>query len=780
MLTNSSSKIWLRLILIGIIISLIWWIAAYILISFQVDNAKNEKYTEVSKEIKNELKTLIKEKEEAVLLVAFAMSQNSKMIEALIHNDTSSLNLQEFTLKLREHTTLKHIWFQVITAEGNSFYRSWTDKKGDHLADVRADVAKMIESPKVISSISTGKFDLTFKSMVPIYHKGEFIGSLEALAKFNSISLKMQKLGYDNVIIVDEKYKNQLTYPFTKIFIDDYYVANLNAKEEHLVFIKNESVKNLIDVENYYIDKEKKELISVYKLPDINNKPMSYFILFHQLNKVDMETSIRVRDRLLLFFSITYLFILLALYYIYIRQYRGFIEAMNSHLENKVKEKTIELEDKSEKLSHLANHDSLTSLPNRMLFTDRLNQSIKHASRTKTSISVLFLDLDRFKEVNDTYGHDAGDELLCVITKRLQKCVRKEDTIARLGGDEFTIILNNLTQRNTILVLDKIINVMKEGFKIKNHLLYSSFSIGASTYPQDGETSDLLLRNADTAMYKAKDNGKNGYQFYNVEMTRYAQERVQLETKLREAIENEEFRIFFQPKFNTRSEKIIGMEALIRWENPVLGLVPPDRFIPLAEEIGLIVKIDEWMMKNAIKKVIKWKKMGLETGMISLNLSVYQLESSGFLDNLKNILQESNFDTSCLELEITESQIMKNPYDSIEILSKIRDLGITISVDDFGTGYSSLSYLKRLPIDKLKIDRCFVIDAHKNDDDAAIVRAIIALAKSLKLDIIAEGVEIEEQKEFLLAEGCNKIQGYLYSRPLDEDAFEEFLIKHSS
>jgi EAL domain-containing protein (putative c-di-GMP-specific phosphodiesterase class I) len=320
---------------------------------------------------------------------------------------------------------------------------------------------------------------------------------------------------------------------------------------------------------------------------------------------------------------------------------------------------------------------------------------------------------------------------------------------------------------------------MQEPIVIDKQELYTTFSIGISSYPEDGDSSTILVRNADTAMYKAKDNGKNSYQFYNSKMTELAFERAVLESNLRRAIEENEFLTYYQPKINAITGKVIGLEALVRWQHPEFGLVPPIQFISLAENIGLIKHIDTWMMKNAMQTILKFQQEGIFTGLLSLNASMKELENKKFVEYLEELIEEIGFDTQYLELEITESQIMSNPESAINTLNTIRNMGIRISVDDFGTGYSSLSYLKRLPIDNLKIDRTFIKDAYKDEDDAAIVRVIIALAKSLKLHFIAEGVETQEQLDFLLEVGCHNIQGYFYSKPLPEVEFREFLLKHA-
>lgn len=762
-----------------IIIPFLWLLAGFLLINHKVNDLKHEKYEASAIDMSNKLQTLIDEKREAIMLISQSVAQDHTIKEALLNNSIDNLNLTKLSQEISNNTSLKDIWFQLLDHDGKSFYRSWTKKRGDDLIDVRLDIAKIINKPQTISSISTGKFDITFKSMVPIYDEsGNFIGVVETMSKFNSIVKKMRENNYDVIILVDKQYKKQLTHPFTKTFISDYYVANLNANKKHLEIIKEHSVNHFIDKTTFHLNKKDNELIYTYRLPDIHGEQMAYFILFNEIKNVDFNYINKVKDSLMLFVVSVFIFLIALSYYIYSKKYKEFMQKTNIRLEEKVLTKTKELKQQSDKLEHLANHDFLTKLPNRMLLIDRLKQSIKHAKRNKENISVLFLDLDRFKEVNDTYGHETGDSLLVDIANKLRKCVREEDTIARLGGDEFTIIINSTNETATVNIVQKIMRTIKDSIIINNIELHTTFSIGISCFPQDGDSPEILLRNADTAMYEAKNSGKNIYKFYNSAMTEMAFERVQLESDLRKAIANNEFETYYQPKINAKTNKVIGLEALIRWNHPESGLIPPINFIPFAEEIGLIVQIDKWMIEQAMSQVLKWKNEDIQTGKISVNMSAIQLEGKNCTNHLKMIINKIGFDAKDLEVEITESQIMKNTQNSISKLKEMKDMGISISVDDFGTGYSSLSYLKHLPINKLKIDHSFVKGLPDDVDDIAIVRTIISLAKNLSLDLIAEGVETKEQKDFLLKEGCHNIQGYYYSKPIPANECREFLLKH--
>jgi len=435
------------------------------------------------------------------------------------------------------------------------------------------------------------------------------------------------------------------------------------------------------------------------------------------------------------------------------------------------------LNKQKETLFYLAHHDTLTKLPNRILFNDRLSLAIEKAKRNDSIFAVLFLDLDNFKEINDSLGHDVGDEVLKEVTKRFKSIIRKEDTLARLGGDEFTIIMDNLKDgENASILAQKILDALIEPVTIYDKTLYLSCSIGISLYPNDGYLPQDLLKYADAAMYKAKAQGRNTFQFYSAEMTELALERVNMETSLRDGLQRDEFVVYYQPQVNGKEDKLIGMEALVRWMHPTEGLIPPGRFVPLAEATGLIVQLDYFVMRTAMQQFAQWYKEGYTPGVLALNLSMKLLEQKDFFHNIVAIISETKCNPKWIEFEVTEGQIMTNPQEAINILMKISDLGISVSVDDFGTGYSSLSYLKKLPISKLKIDQSFIKEL-PNDEDGAIVKAVIALANSLNLRVIAEGVETKEQRDFLVENCCENIQGYYYSKPLPKEKLQDILQK---
>jgi diguanylate cyclase (GGDEF)-like protein/PAS domain S-box-containing protein len=445
------------------------------------------------------------------------------------------------------------------------------------------------------------------------------------------------------------------------------------------------------------------------------------------------------------------------------------------------KKAEAQLDEQKSILYHQAHHDALTGLPNRVLLFDRLKQSIIKAKHHSEKLALFFIDLDKFKYINDSLGHDIGDSVLKIISKRLKNIVSTEDTVARLSGDEFTIILDDFKNPEDASILaENILRTLKKPMYIDNHTLYVSGSIGISIYPNDGVEGRDLLKYSDTAMYKAKEEGRNNFQFYSSSMTEFAMNRMVMKTNLQEAINGEELFINYQPQINSCTDKLVGMEALVRWSHPIKGLLMPDKFIPLAEDTGMIIELDKWVMRTTMKQVSNWYKEGLNPGVLGLNLSVKQLESHDFIQIIKESINKYDFKAEWLELEITERQMMTKPEDVISRLKEINDLGIAISIDDFGTGYSSLSLLKKLPIHRLKIDQSFIRDIPNNEEDVAIVNAIIALANSLKLDIVAEGVESSQQKDFLINSGCINMQGYYFSHPVSSTEMRTILLNESS
>lgn len=434
-------------------------------------------------------------------------------------------------------------------------------------------------------------------------------------------------------------------------------------------------------------------------------------------------------------------------------------------------------DERSLQLQYQAEHDALTQLPNRLLFLDRLSQAIKYAHEENNKLAVLFLDLDRFKVINDSLGHHIGDELLKEVGELLEKTLRHADTIARMGGDEFIILIDRIASEDLLLpMLETIIEHFQQPHIVQKHQLYITCSIGIAIYPDHGLTIDALMKNADAAMYKAKNEGRNTYQFYTADMTQRAVERIKIETELRTAVANNQLQVFFQPQIDMMYGQLVGMEALIRWFHPTMGMVAPNLFIPLAEENGMIVEIDRWMMQKAMETFSHWLSKGYRPGILSMNLSMIQLNHSDFLDFLIAALNKFNISAHNISFEITETQIMKNPEMIIRVLNNMQNLGIALAIDDFGTGQSSLSYLKKLPVNKLKIDQSFVRDIPQDKEDVELIHTIIAMAQNLQLSTIAEGVETKEQAELLMNLGCYEAQGYYYFKPMSAKDLEAVLL----
>jgi len=444
------------------------------------------------------------------------------------------------------------------------------------------------------------------------------------------------------------------------------------------------------------------------------------------------------------------------------------IETLRTRVEHGAAEKQLEF---------LAHHDVLTGLPNRLLLRDRFAQAAAQADRAHSGVAVLFLDLDNFKQVNDTLGHNYGDKLLVGVVERLRGCLRETDTISRQGGDEFVVLLPHLRDLAVIgNIAHHIIDVFAQPFEIETYSISTTFSIGICLYPDDGREFGTLLKNADTALYQAKDSGRDTYRFFSEKMNLDAQEQLHLQGQLRNALQNQEFLLHYQPQIDIASGRIVGVEALVRWQHPELGLIPPGKFIPLAERSGLVIPMGEWVLNEACRQAQRWRENG-QPLVMAVNLSALQFRRGNLLETVSNALKLSGLPAELLELELTESILLHDIDVAIKILHSLKEMGVKLSIDDFGTGYSSLSYLKRLAVDKLKVDQSFVRDLVEDADSAAIVRAVIQLGHTLQLTVIAEGVENDAQLAFLRNYGCNEVQGYLFSRPVPAPEFARLFEK---
>jgi diguanylate cyclase (GGDEF)-like protein len=428
------------------------------------------------------------------------------------------------------------------------------------------------------------------------------------------------------------------------------------------------------------------------------------------------------------------------------------------------------------RIDHMAFHDYLTGLPNRLLFLKELEKAIQQAERKHQNLAVLFLDLDRFKYVNDTFGHHVGDELIQEFAKRVSSCIRESDLLARIGGDEFTLFLRDFkTEEDVRHVAERIIRALKTPIHLEGHNIHVSTSIGIALFPQDGRDAKTLMQHADAAMYQAKEKGKNNYQWYKAGQTKQESHRILLENGLRLALEHGQLYLLFQPKVDLYSGEIIGAEAMIRWQHPQLGIVKPSEFIPLAEETGFIYEIDEWVLATACMQMKKWQDQALPPVPISINLSAYQFRREDLPEIIHSVLQETGLSPQWLELEITERSFIRQTEEDSLQLKRLKDMGIHLSLDDFGTGFSSLRSLKHFTVDTLKIDPSFIQDLASDSKDAAIAKAIIALGHSLQLKVIAVGVETLPQLAFLQEQKCDALQGYLFSKPVPAQEFEQLL-----
>lgn len=432
-----------------------------------------------------------------------------------------------------------------------------------------------------------------------------------------------------------------------------------------------------------------------------------------------------------------------------------------------------------QKILHMAYHDSLTSLPNRTMFDEQLKVYFEEAKRTGSLMAVIFLDLDRFKVINDTLGHQVGDQLLQLLARKLQEYTRGKNIVARFGGDEFIILLKNIAHVDEAAQFAKgMPELLKDAFIIENHELFVTASIGISIYPNDGTEVESLLKNADIAMYRSKEKGGNSYHYYHPEMNKRSLHRLNLEVHLRKALERGEFDLHYQPIVDLHHGAVVGMESLVRWQHPEWGMISPAEFIPLAEETGLIVPLGNWILKRSCMQNKEWQRQGFPPLVVSVNISAIQFHQSNFVQVVMDILQESGLDPSRLCLEITENVAMNNIAYIVETMQKLKALGVRISIDDFGTGYSSLSYLKRFHVHTLKIDQSFISDITSDEDNAAIATALIAMSQRLKIISLAEGVETTDQLHFLIAQGCKQIQGNVFSKPIPASDFEHLIKKN--
>ena len=864
---------------------------------------RHVEYANLADKTAQMLAQLIEAKSESNLLIALALAHDGRYVEAIKAHKKPDFTLDRFADVLREVTPLKNVWIQLSDARGISLYRSWTSKRGDDLKKIRKDMVQMVDDPKIMTAISTGLFDMTFKSMVPLFDGGRHVGTIEVISKFNSIAEKLVAQGVEPVILVDRSYRTQMTKPFTKTFVDNYYVANLNADPGHLAYIKARGVQTFVDPKTAYLVDEAQQLfISFYHLPDVHRMPMGHFILFHSLSGIDLGAinffHYAMLGLIAFLATVAYLVVivlsfrhsrekselekqLLALeldetkgelaeqhtflrqvidgvhdsvmvidreynVLLYNRNAAGFgnrnlfekpakcyevshnqdlpcdgehhpcplhdafeagttVKMVHEHTATTGEPHYVELtstplydtkgqmyaiietghditahlqaqkllEMQKDALDYQAHYDALTELPNRVLFYDRLSHAIDHAGRRTRKLAVIFIDLDHFKEVNDSLGHDAGDFILKETAERMKKHLRKSDTVARLGGDEFTILMEEFDDVDEIAMrVISLIERIRQPFHYRDFELYSGASVGISLFPDNGNNAGTLVKNADAAMYRSKAKGRNTYSFYTQELTQRAYARISMEATLRKAIGCEAFVMYYQPQIDLQSGEIRGYEALIRLPADDGGMVPPGEFIPLAEQSGLILEIGQLVLKMVFAQAREWRTHAVPFERLALNLSTKQLQQMDFLSQVRILLAQTHCRPEWIEFEITESYLLEDLDMAIDVIRQIKAMGIIVSLDDFATGYSSLTHLKRIPFDTLKIDKSFVGSIPENPKDMAIASSIIALAGELGITVIAEGVETRSQYEWLAEQACDVAQGYYFSPPRSVEATE--------
>jgi len=715
------------------------------------NSAIQEAFQRISKQVQHVSQTLIAVQQNYI--------DNEVMQIALLNKDKDALSkLYTPTFqRLKKQFDVNHFYFhdihrQVILRLHNPEF------SGDTIN--RYSLRQAQKTGLAFTGLELGALgNFSLRSVVPVYAKNQLAGYIELGVGIESIIQPVEDEGqYGWIVLIDKEHLDRQTWQQGMLLQDKPH----NWEQLSHSVVIDSSFKKTPSSWLRAIDKATHQSHALEQLPtlygnswqmgatpliDVQGKTVGQLLHFVNITKTQAD----LQNKALLSIGLMTLFMFSLLGYLYFALYK-----IDSNIESKQQD-----------LNFLAHNDILTGLANRQLFYERLTRAIAVAKRHDKLIAVLFLDLDNFKNINDSFGHSVGDELLIEVSKRLNSTIREEDTLARNGGDEFVIILENI-QRPEIAatVANTILKAFQRPFYLTNMEVNTSTSIGISIYPNDGKTYDVLTRNADTAMYNAKRKGRSNFMFYTSNLTETAIERVTIENRLRKAVKNQEISLVYQPQFDYKEQKIIGVEALARWNDSELGFVSPAVFIPIAEEAGLIQELGQSVLTNACYQAKEWLDKGYLFGRVSVNIAELQLQSSNFLNLVDQLLFETGLPAKHLEFEVTESSLMTDMETAIKHLTHVKDKGITIAIDDFGTGYSSLSYLKKLPIQRLKIDKSFVDDAPDDLGDIAIINAIIAMAKNLFLDVIAEGVEKERQLLYLNDMGCSAIQGYYYSKPL--------------
>ena len=717
-----------RTTVVGIILFTILGSIGYIYVSRVVDELKDKIYFKTVQQLSQDFEKSLLEKQNDVAVASVVMSES-------LHP-----NQERVALLLKKYSLFENITFEYRDPQ--------TDKAAKSLIK---DVIFHKDTPYI-----------TMSTRVPVYDaNGNYFKDLVSFANFDASSLHFDSKGYSVIAIVDTNESRYISNPFYFSHLVETINIMPRAQKEHL--------------SRYVVDERSGLLLSAFPLKAAATGHKTKIIIAKKLQEIDTSVIDKEVENIILIIILLFLLLFFVLYKAYITNYHHKVEEGYEDLYDELAEKEIEIQRQADVIRFMAMNDPLTGLDNKVSLVNKLEDVLSNAAINDYQVGIVFLDLDKFKKINDVYGHEVGDILLQKVAERLKECVHKEDIVARISGDEFVIVETKMTNVSNTNLIEKIILLMKRPFYIKNKDIYITFSIGRSIFGEDGNDVDTLLKNAETAMYVSKDIGPNNYVSYDKSMGRMSQMRLELDKNIRNALKNNEMVPYYQPKINAQTNEVIGLETLIRWKDAKKGIIYPNEFIPFCQESELIIDIDRYMLVHSMRQVLMWQREGIKTGKLSVNVSAKKLEKANFVHELKQIIKDENFNPNDLELEILESQIMNNPKRSANMLRELKELGVSISIDDFGTGYSSLSYLKDLPIDRIKIDRSFVVDLPHNKDSVSIVKTIIALANNLGLGMIAEGVETKEQLDFLLAEGCVNIQGYYFSKPLSAVVCRDYL-----
>ncbi len=720
----------------------------------------------------NELAEEIREKNGALLAVQRSLIDNPLLIPAILDRDREALfkSLMPIFLDVKKQLHITH--FYIHDTELTNIARL-------HRPEVYGDKINRYTLSQVHSSglpfvgMELGAWGMfSLRSITPIHDQNTLIGYLELGVDIDGLLQEIaDETNLVQLVMLDKSYLDRrqwlqgmqwLAREGDWDLLEHSVITNKASKTIPQSWLNYLAQTNFDYAQTHALDSSYGNVwhVGISPLNDVQGRRIGHLANF--LNVTNTQES--MHSEALVLFGLLVVFLSGLLTYLYF--------ALNRI--------DTDIESQQRDLHFLAHNDILTGLPNRQLFYERMNRAISAAKRHNRQLAVLFLDLDNFKNINDSFGHSVGDELLIEVAKRLRSVIREEDTLARNGGDEFVILLENIVRPETAATVStNIIKAFQPAFYLSEMEITTSTSIGISIFPQDGSNYEVLTRNADTAMYNAKRQGRNTFLFYTSNFTESAIERVTIESRLRKAIKTESLSLVYQPQYDYKQDKIIGIEALCRWQDDELGFVSPGVFIPVAEESGLINELGTWVLTSACYQAKKWLDAGYLFGRVSVNIAEAQLQDPNFVNTVSQLLFETGLPSENLELEVTESSLMTNMETAIKHMTQLKEKGISISIDDFGTGYSSLSYLKKLPIQRLKIDKSFVDDAPDDLGDIAIINAIIAMAKNLFLDVIAEGVERERQLLYLNDMGCSAIQGYYFSKPLPPNEVKMLFPKKS-